>query len=337
MPPLIPSLSRDERSERALCSWFGRLTMSGSMLFAAHQSIARVLLPLLLIFAFAGAVRAEIAVVVDQNVAEIDALVTAVRRGAGSQTVRLYDLRSIPRTNAIERGRFLARIAGADLVVPLGSNAASFIADEIEDAKTFFVGGGSLSGEYLRLSNIAGILPYDPDEVVRVIKGLRPGIRTIGIASTRGYEPIVAEVRSAAQTSGLRIVEATILARKDVGPAIRTLASSADVLWLLGDPIVGSGAGLQLVVESALSLRKPVVGSSRRQIDAGALFYVAPDPVALGLLTDRSIREIVAGGFRFPSRRIVTGPSGGTVTYHGPLAERLGVSFESAARAERIR
>ncbi len=298
---------------------------------------AQLLCALFLCVVSVSSIRAEIAVVVDQDLAAIETLVDAVRRAAGSEPVRLHDLRQMSRTDAIQRGRFLSRIAAADLVVPLGGTASSLVADELEDARTFFVGGSLLPGSYLRLPNIAGILPYNPDEVARVIAGIRPGLRTLGVASTPGYEPVVAEVREAADRAGLRVVETSIGTRRDAGPAIRRLASTCDVIWLLGDPIVGSGAGLQLVIQSALSARKPVVGTIRRQVEAGALYCMEPDPETLSKQADRLLREIVSSGYRLPARRITTCSDGGTVVYHGPLAERLGVRFRAGTRLERIR
>jgi hypothetical protein len=129
-----------------------------------------------------GARAALLSVVVDDDLGPGNREVISVLEkslGPGN-TVRVYSLRSLDLSNPVAKGRFLARVAAADVVVPVGDPAARLVSEELDELRTFFIAAGGLSGQTLARRQVAGILSYSPEETVRVAKILLPRVKDPG-------------------------------------------------------------------------------------------------------------------------------------------------------------
>ncbi len=131
---------------------------------------------------------ARLSIVVDDSAPAYQRVIQAVQKECGSgNNIEVYNIGTVDLANPVAKGRFLARVAAADLIVPIGDGASRLISQELTDLRTFFISAAALSGSYLAEQHVAGILSYSPEETVGVAKALLPDLKIIGVLYTPGY------------------------------------------------------------------------------------------------------------------------------------------------------
>lgn len=240
---------------------------------------------------------------------------------AGKTEVRalVYSADSI--ANPIFKGRLLAALSRAKLVVPVGDSSTGLALEELEGSDVYFVGASAVPGKQLANPRVSGVLSYSPDDVFASIP--RQWSRDFGLLYTPGYEPVLDQVRAAAQRNGVSIRERRVTQRSRIPETVDRLLPTVAVLWVLGDPAIAREAGFDHVAEQALSYDKPLIGSSGWEVLRGAAFCSQARPESLAARASTSILELLGGGSK---PRVETAPPGGTIVYHPGLAKRYGLS-----------
>lgn len=243
-------------------------------------------------------------------------------------TIREFEISEM--SDPLRKGRLLALLQNNDLLVAVGDPATQLVLKELEDVPVYFIGGSLIEGEKIASSSVSGILSYNIDGLLDAARSLWSG--KLGLAYTPGYAMIAASISSGAKTRGFAVVEKNISTRKEIPPAIRELVDQAQVVWIVGDPLLARGAGFQFLAERALSKQVPIVAAGTWEVQHGAFLSIEPPFEALASEAVEAIKSISAGQGKPSSARIRPAPSGGRVVYNGPLAEKWKIPSPTGAQ-----
>lgn len=178
------------------------------------------------------------------------------------------------------------------------------------------------------------VVPLDPapDEVVEVTKRLLPKAKRLGVlVGSGGPSPDV--LSQVARRYGLEVV--TSARGEALTAALDRMLPSVDVLWVdRSHPAVADPESMKLVLARSADAGRPVVGSSRTHVIAGALFAVVPDPARHGEVAGDIARRLLAG----ENVRLVPTPPG-TIVLSSRSARAYGASVPSElkGRVEEVR
>lgn len=238
-------------------------------------------------------------------------------------------------SDPIRKGRLLAALQNNDLLVAVGDPATELVLGELEDVPVYFVGGSLVEGDKLASSMVAGMLSYNVDGLLDAARSLWSG--KLGLAYTPGYGTIAASIRSGAKTRGFSVVEKKISARQEIPPAMRELMDQAQVVWIVGDPLLARGAGFQFLAERSLSRQMPIVASGAWEVRRGAFLSMEPPLDAMASEAVEAIRSFSEGRNQSEAARIRMAPAGGKILYNGPLAEKWKIRLPAATQWRMLR
>jgi ABC-type uncharacterized transport system substrate-binding protein len=284
----------------------------------------------LLAILFAGGVRAaRLSVVMDGSQPRHVKLVAAVTKSLSPKNrIQVFDIRTVDVTNPLEKGRFLSRVAAADLIVPIGDAPIRLVSDELEDLQVLFVAGEGLRGDYLGRLQTAGILSYSPAETIRVAKILLPRMKTIGVLYTHGYEFLVDRMKAPCRDAGIELHSYKIGTRMEIGPAVRRSAARDDLIWIAGDPILTQDLVFAYLLQESLPLKKPLASPIPALVSKGALFCTVPDPDKLSALVSTAVERMLSSDLPFPEdQRLQGGPDNSYVLVNRGLADKWGIKI----------
>lgn len=194
--------------------------------------------------ALARVASAEVSLVVENAKLARSA---AAQAGAG---VRVATLERGRAADPIARGRFLAELQAAQLIVAVGGEACGWLGKELEGVPVHCVP------------------PFNPAQVLDFARGA--GWRRIAAVHTEGYERLAGEIRASARARGLELVPVRVLQRRELPQRLPELAPSLSALWVLGDGLLTSGPGFDYMVELSLSRRVPLIAPATALVSRGA-------------------------------------------------------------------
>lgn len=178
------------------------------------------------------------------------------------------------------------------------------------------------------------IVPLDPspDDVLDVTRRLLPGKTRVGVLLGKSGPP-ASELAATGRRFGLEIVASD---RKErLTSALDRLLPVVDVLWVdRSHAAVRDAEAMKLVLARSADAGRPVIGSSKNHVLAGALFAVVPDPASHGKVAGELARRMGAG----ERVRVVPVPPG-TVVWSSRAASAYGarVPRELTGRVEHVR
>jgi len=275
----------------------------------------------------AGAAGPARVVIVTEARSASPAVVAAIRDAAGAKAeVTVLGLPEDDPIDPIAKGRLLAGLQRADLVVPIADRATDFVLREREAVPVYFIGAASLvEGRALAAPDVSGVLPYNIEDSLALIQTL--GLSPLGLAYTPGYSSVAAAIDKAAGARGIATVRRSIVTRGAVGPAVRDLTASARVVWVLGDPLLTRGAGFDFLIEQSLAARVPVVAPARWEVARGALVGSEIPSAALAEAAGAGVRTLLVGAPAPGDARLTPAPSGGTFLVNRTLIQRWSITM----------
>lgn len=186
--------------------------------------------------------------------------------------LRRFEAREL--NDPIVSGRLQARLQVSDGVIVVGFDAAAWASRELEGVRLHFAGGMSrVSGAALTARGWSGELSTG----VRMIELARSeGWKRVGVLYAPGFEGVLPALRQAAAAKGVTLEARAVAGRQAIPEAAQALAKACNALWVLGDPILTTGAGFDYLVELSLSRRLPLLAPEPSMVDSGA--YAAWDP-----------------------------------------------------------
>lgn len=223
-------------------------------------------------------------------------------------------------------------IEGSNVVVSIGPLAGGSVARELPpNARVVAVLTPRLMG---LPPNRTLVVPLDPapDDVVEVTKRLLPKAKRVGVlVGSSGPSP--QELADIGRRYGLEVIAST--RGEALTAALDRLLPSVDVLWVdRSHAAVRDPESMKLVLARSADAGRPVVGSSKTHVLAGALFAVVPDPARHGEVAGDIARRLLAG----ENVRLVPTPRG-TIVLSSRAARAYGSSVppDLKARVEDVR
>lgn len=226
------------------------------------------------------------------------------------------------RGDPIYKGKLLASLAAAPLVVSVGDEATSLALDELEDTPIYFMGTSLAPGAEMSGTEVSGLFSYSAQDVLAAIPAKWK--RSLGLLYSPGYEPVVGRIRTLAKVSGVNLLERKVARPEDIPQAARDLFGHSQAVWVLGDPMLSRGAGFSFLVEGSLAQGVPVIGSGPWEVKHGAVFCSRATNESLAQEASTSIASLVETGKR--ESRIDSAPNEGTILYHPGMAKRFHLS-----------
>lgn len=176
----------------------------------------------------------------------------------------------------IVSGRLQARLQVSDGVVVVGYDAAAWAARELEGVRLHFAGGVSrVSGAALSARGWSGELASGGAPMLDLARA--EGWKKVGLLYTAGFEGVLPALRRAAAARGVGFEARPVAGRQAIPAVAQALAETCDALWVIGDPILTTGAGFDYLVELSLSRRLPLLAPESAMVDAGAYAAWEPD------------------------------------------------------------
>ena len=264
----------------------------------------------------------RVALVIDKaDSAERGLFETLAKAYRGRAKLSLYEFDDVLIADPIAKGRLLADLETRDLVVAVGDGATELAAGELESVPVYFVDAAIVKGRRLASPSVSGVFSYNVEDLLDALKALR--LDVVGLVFTPGYEPVAELIRGGAASRGFEVFERRISSPKEVAPTIRSLLDRARAIWLVGDPLLMSGAGFEFIQERSLSLHVPLVVPGKRGVERGALLGYQSDLEGEAIAAERAI-DLLLRRRRGETARLSQAPGGGLVLLNETLARKWG-------------
>ena len=245
---------------------------------------------------------------------------------AARLSLRRFQLSDAQAADPIAKGRLLAALQAAPLVVAVGEDATAFTLGELEDTPVYFV-SPTAPGSALERAGVSGLLTYSPEDVLGALP--ERWKRGLGLLYTPGYEGVAAAVEAAARAQGARVSARRVAQRRDLPAAARALMSTTDAVWVLGDPLLSEGAGMSFLAELSLSRGVPLIGAGPRQVRAGAALCSQAKPPTIEREVEAAVSRRRASG---AAGGVALSPAGGRLLFNEALRARFGLGARSGSR-----
>jgi len=153
------------------------------------------------------------------------------------------------------------------------------------------------AGELKNAGNATGVVLELPLETeMEWMRRLLPEIRTVGVL----YSPAlnqsrVSEAARVASQYGLVLQSRRIDSPRDLPSELERLASQADVLWGITDPVILNPQTAQPLLLFSFRNRIPFIGVSRSWVKAGALYALERDFNDIGMQCGELALRILRG------------------------------------------
>lgn len=121
-------------------------------------------------------------------------------------------------------------------------------------------------------------------DLLELFKVIKPEAKSIGVIFNTGEANSIAQIKilkEAAQTVGLEVVEVGINEITSIDPALETISSKADALFLINDNMVASSVGL--ISEKAKQKQLITLSADSSHVESGAMLSLGISYKALGI------------------------------------------------------
>lgn len=297
---------------------------------AAGRGRAIALLLLLLSAPAARAVSAGVVVVVSPGaLAYREALAGVQRALAGAPEV--IDLAYTAPEDAL--GRLAASQPRALVAIgPAALQVAGLLPASTAVVAVLVPEPGGVAG---LARSVYGVAPFAPPAAqLRELAALAPAARTLWtIHSDRAPAALLDQLRAAAARGGYRLVATAAEGPSGAARALADPPAEVGAFVLLPDPGVRNAAFDEALLRLAFDRRFPVVGVSRADVRAGALFALALEPGELGVQAADLARAAAATA---PPPPAIVPPARCALVLNAAAAAHLGlpVPEELQRRAE---
>ncbi len=186
-----------------------------------------------------------------------------------------------------------------ELVVPLGTRAAEFVASQPDLGPTLFALIPADTFQYLRdccigqEERLASAVFVDQpiEQQLKLARALLPKARRLGVLLGPTSLQRAAEIRESAERFGFDIRMETVADEQAIGIALRRIAVEVDALLAVPDPLVFNRATIANILLASYRHELPVIGYSEGLVRAGATAAVFAD---IGQLAETVARKTLA-------------------------------------------
>jgi putative ABC transport system substrate-binding protein len=190
--------------------------------------------------------------------------------------------------------------------------------------------GGNVTGLSLQATDLAS-------KRLEFLRSVAPGLRRLAILFNVDYPGPLLESRAVQATArqlGLEVTPLEIRRADDIAPALGSIKSQADALYLVADPLVA--ANRTQIITLALSARLPTMFNGRDHVKAGGLISYGPSFLDLFRRTGELVDMILKG--TKPANIPVAQPTKFDLVINVTTAKALGLTIPESilSRADEV-
>lgn len=186
-----------------------------------------------------------------------------------------------------------------ELVVPLGTSAAEYVATQSDRSPTLFALIPADTFQHLRDCCldaddplVSAVFVDQPiEQQLRLARALLPRAQRLGVLLGPTSAPRTEEIRVNAESLGLEIRFETITDEHGIGVALRRIAAEVDALLAVPDPLVFNRSTIANILLASYRYELPVIGYSEGLVRAGATAAVFAD---IGQLAETAALKTLA-------------------------------------------
>jgi putative ABC transport system substrate-binding protein len=211
------------------------------------------------------------------------------------------------------------------LVLAIGPAAAAGARREFSDVPVLFSMVPYYEKYELEGQNTTGIaLTSDLSLELSALKAVQPKVKRVGVLQDPRYSKALLEgAAQAAQSRGLVLVPIDVDSSSKVDKALAGVKGKIDALVIISDKTVGNAAVVERLLTWSQDEKVPAVGLASAQVKQGALFALAPAPLAIGQQAGRIANRILVEKVD-PGAMAVANPEGLELHVNLTTARRLG-------------
>ena len=211
------------------------------------------------------------------------------------------------------------------LVLAIGPAAAVGARAQFNDVPVLFSMVPYFEKYELEGQNTTGIaLTSDLSLELSALKALQPKARRVGVLQDPRYSKALLDgAAQAAQSRGLTLVPLDVDSSAKVERALAQARGKIDALVIVSDKTVGNAAVVERLLAWSQDEKVPAVGLASAQVKQGALFALAPAPLAIGQQAGRIANRILVEKVD-PGAMAVANPEGLELHVNLTTAKRLG-------------
>lgn len=169
------------------------------------------------------------------------------------------------------------------------------------------------------------VLNQPPKRQLNLIRLALPTARRVGVLWGPQSLQQAGAFRTAAQGSGLELLEAVVAGEAQLAGALRSVLVSADVLLAIADPLPYNSMTLQIILQTAMREHVPVAAFSPAYSRAGALLALYATPTQVGEQAAALVRQALLGR-PLPAAPVTMVEF--SVDVNAPVARALGLSLD---------
>ena len=211
------------------------------------------------------------------------------------------------------------------LVLAIGPAAAVGARRQFSDVPVLFAMVPYYEKYELEGQNTTGIaLTSDLSLELTALKAVQPKVKRVGVLQDPRYSKALLDGASqAAQSRGLTLVPIDVDGSAKVDKALAGVKGRIDALVIVSDKTVGNAAVVERLLAWSQDEKVPAVGLASAQVKQGALFALAPAPLAIGQQAGRIANRILVEKVD-PGAMAVANPEGLELYINLTTAKRLG-------------
>lgn len=211
------------------------------------------------------------------------------------------------------------------LVLAIGPAAAVGARRQFSDVPVLFSMVPYFEKYELEGQNTTGIaLTSDLSLELSGLRAMLPKAKRVGVLQDPRYSKALVDTASqAAQSRGLKLVPLDIDAASKVDKVLAGAKGQIDALVVISDKTVGNAAVVERLLQWSLDERIPAVGLAPAQVKQGALFALAPAPLAIGQQAGRIANRVLVEKVD-PGALAVANPEGLELNLNLTTAKKLG-------------
>jgi putative ABC transport system substrate-binding protein len=211
------------------------------------------------------------------------------------------------------------------LVLAIGPAAAVGARAQFNDVPVLFSMVPYYEKYELEGQNTTGIaLTSDLSLELSALKAVQPKVKKVGVLQDPRYsKALVDGAAQAAQSRGLTLVPIDVDSSSKVDAALNRVKGRIDALVIISDKTVGNAAVVERLLNWSQDEKVPAVGLASAQVKQGALFALAPAPLAIGQQAGRIANRILVEKVD-PGAMAVANPEGLELHVNLTTARRLG-------------
>lgn len=181
------------------------------------------------------------------------------------------------------------------LVFAIGPAAAVGARREFSDVPVIFAMVPYYEKYELDGQNTTGIaLTSDLSLELTALRAVLPKVKRVGVLEDPRYsKAFVDAAGQAAQARGLTLVPLEIDSPQKVDKVLASAKGKLDALVIISDKTVGNAAVVERLLAWSQEEKVPAVGLAAAQVKQGALFALAPAPLAIGQQAGRLANRVV--------------------------------------------